>query len=1063
MKKNYTDSFKKLWRLLLTIMFLTLCCGFWANAQDCQPEDIICIDGRAMDWRLLDATPTNPTYIHEADPYEGLDDQFTTGASDELFALKAWTYSQVKNKNNLCNGAAVLIDTKLYFAGDRLTTEGDAMIGFWFFQEGTAPMGVGTPGDKGYFEPLPTIGDILVLANFVNGGRTAAVTVYGIESYNYDNGGNITSWNFIELTGTDAYAAQNNDQECLVPLGWHYPTATYPLNAFYEGYVDLADLELNNPELNLCFGSFMLETRSSASLTASLDDFVGGAFSTKPVIATEDGYVCEPGGEVTLCVVAPGEEELPSDLTYQWYYDAELTQPLTGEGNFGKEQCLTVEITEETTFWVVATNNIGCISETAMATGRLYPSPSCLIEGSLEVCPGGEFIYSAPADMESYLWTITGNATIVGADNLQTVTIETGENCEDFTLTLNITDANGCQSNCQLPVNVKDDQKPVLTNCPTESADLGCNPEPQEYSPSLVPDWTDNCGIKSAGVRAGTPVADAEGCGWSVTHVYYAIDYCDNEETCEQTLTWKVDTELPVISTLDQSGDLGCNPTVEAPTFTGLDNCDGVFEPEVSTLGPVEPEDACGLWEQTWTANYTDDCENEALPVSIKYTWKVDTEAPQPLEPLADITFECNVPIIVPEPIFMDNCDGEVPYDCEITGYPDADCATFEFPVGTTEICFTAIDECLNPTTICINITVKPCEEFCTYTQGFYGSQKGTACNLEESVRGEVFTAGLIAQGDLTIGYGSNKVVFKSTYPTDVAKIIQTILPGGKSSYALNGTCEVLSTIPDCMKSYLTKQKTINNQLFAQTLVLGLNMRIKDGFGDVPLEAGKWLVTQKKLYCMEESGGVEMVCTPVLTEVEPYEFVCNQLEIDPYWYYMLPEGVLCFMAENGYDLTIGGLFELANKALGGAETDMMCGEMKVTLDQIASAVDMINNAFDECRILVGNLDEKIMCPDQCPETRSAIAFGLDESELKVYPNPFTTIVNFEFVSAKDADARLEIYDMIGQKITTLLDRKVEKGVLNRIEFRPDVAPGMLIYRLTMDGKVTNGTMIFNKQ
>ena len=411
----------------------------------------------------------------------------------------------------------------------------------------------------------------------------------------------------------------------------------------------------------------------------------------------------------------------------------------------------------------------------------------------------------------------------------------------------------------------------------------------------------------------------------------------------------------------------------------------------------------------------------------------------------------------------MDNCDGEVPYDCEITGYPDADCATFEFPVGTTEICFTAIDECLNPTTICINITVKPCEEFCTYTQGFYGSQKGTACNLEESVRGEVFTAGLIAQGDLTIGYGSNKVVFKSTYPTDVAKIIQTILPGGKSSYALNGTCEVLSTIPDCMKSYLTKQKTINNQLFAQTLVLGLNMRIKDGFGDVPLEAGKWLVTQKKLYCMEESGGVEMVCTPVLTEVEPYEFVCNQLEIDPYWYYMLPEGVLCFMAENGYDLTIGGLFELANKALGGAETDMMCGEMKVTLDQIASAVDMINNAFDECRILVGNLDEKIMCPDQCPETRSAIAFGLDESELKVYPNPFTTIVNFEFVSAKDADARLEIYDMIGQKITTLLDRKVEKGVLNRIEFRPDVAPGMLIYRLTMDGKVTNGTMIFNKQ
>ncbi|HAX96674.1 MAG TPA: hypothetical protein DCY35_09175, partial [Prolixibacteraceae bacterium] len=33
MKKNYTASFMKLWRIFLTIMFLTLCCGYWANAQ----------------------------------------------------------------------------------------------------------------------------------------------------------------------------------------------------------------------------------------------------------------------------------------------------------------------------------------------------------------------------------------------------------------------------------------------------------------------------------------------------------------------------------------------------------------------------------------------------------------------------------------------------------------------------------------------------------------------------------------------------------------------------------------------------------------------------------------------------------------------------------------------------------------------------------------------------------------------------------------------------------------------------------------------------------------------
>ncbi|MCB9332805.1 MAG: hypothetical protein H6574_17165 [Lewinellaceae bacterium] len=41
------------------------------------------------------------------------------------------------------------------------------------------------------------------------------------------------------------------------------------------------------------------------------------------------------------------------------------------------------------------------------------------------------------------------------------------------------------------------------------------------------------------------------------------------------TYTWTQDTEAPVISTTANSGDLGCNPTVVAPTFTGTDNCEG--------------------------------------------------------------------------------------------------------------------------------------------------------------------------------------------------------------------------------------------------------------------------------------------------------------------------------------------------------------------------------------------------------------------------------------------------------------------------------------------------------
>ena len=72
-------------------------------------------------------------------------------------------------------------------------------------------------------------------------------------------------------------------------------------------------------------------------------------------------------------------------------------------------------------------------------------------------------------------------------------------------------------------------------------------------------------------------------------------------------------------------------------------------------------------------------------------------------------------------------------------------------------------------------------------------------------------------------------------------------------------------------------------------------------------------------------------------------------------------------------------------------------------------------------------------------------------------------MTLEFVSDKDAHAVLEITNMLGQKIATLLDGSVKEGVMNRVEFTPrNVAPGILIYRLIMDGNVQNGRIIYKK-
>ena len=83
--------------------------------------------------------------------------------------------------------------------------------------------------------------------------------------------------------------------------------------------------------------------------------------------------------------------------------------------------------------------------------------------------------------------------------------------------------------------------------------------------------------------------------------------------------------------------------------------------------------------------------------------------------------------------------------------------------------------------------------------------------------------------------------------------------------------------------------------------------------------------------------------------------------------------------------------------------------------------------------------------------------------LNVYPNPFNNVVTIEFTSQKDAHAVLEIHNSLGQKVTTLLDRNVEQGVLNRVEYAPiNQASGIYLYQLKLDNAVFVGKLIYNR-
>ena len=101
----------------------------------------------------------------------------------------------------------------------------------------------------------------------------------------------------------------------------------------------------------------------------------------------------------------------------------------------------------------VVTDDAGC-SATETVTITINGSPACSVNGAVNVQENTpNHIYSGPDGMSGYQWTITGNGSITSANNQQSITVEAGS-AGSFTLSLTITDINGCTSNCEQAVTV---------------------------------------------------------------------------------------------------------------------------------------------------------------------------------------------------------------------------------------------------------------------------------------------------------------------------------------------------------------------------------------------------------------------------------------------------------------------------------------------------------------------------------------------------------------------------------------------------------------------------------
>ena len=214
---------------------------------------------------------------------------FTGGGSKDVRPISEWQHAtmSVPSKTDLTNAYAaayvdpVSDDVILYYGADRFDADGGATtLGFWFFQED-----VGLDPD-GTFSGEHQVGDILVVADFTNGGMEVTIDVY--------------RWDGTEpvLVLTDAVANCGNvidpqDDVCAIvntdaagtPAPWPYTnlqageTTTFPQFGFFEGGINLSEIfRIFDGGGVPCFSSFLAETRAAPSINSTLQDFALGGF-----------------------------------------------------------------------------------------------------------------------------------------------------------------------------------------------------------------------------------------------------------------------------------------------------------------------------------------------------------------------------------------------------------------------------------------------------------------------------------------------------------------------------------------------------------------------------------------------------------------------------------------------------------------------------------------------------------------------------------------------------------------------------------------------------------------
>jgi len=108
----------------------------------------------------------------------------------------------------------------------------------------------------------------------------------------------------------------------------------------------------------------------------------------------------------------------------------------------------------------------------------------------------------------------------------------------------------------------------------------------------------------------------------------------------------------------------------------------------------------------------------------------------------------------------------------------------------------------------------------------------------------------------------------------------------------------------------------------------------------------------------------------------------------------------------------------------------------------------------DCVLILGDSAPEA-APAGAPNVASAVG-------LSNYPNPFNPATEIAFTLPTAAEVRLEVYNLMGQKVTTLIDKQMNAGEHTCVWDGSDVASGVYFYRLETPDFVDTRKMVLMK-